>query len=71
MDWNSYFRNPPAAPKVAPTVTEGRARAENGTTPKATRIRFSDVQFAKLERLAKARHTSIAQIVRDLVDGAA
>lgn len=55
-----------SAPDLAPTTA--RARAANGTTPDATRIRFTVGQRAKLERHAKTRSSSIAQVVRDLVD---
>lgn len=63
MDLKALLTKPPALPRAG--------RAPNNSTPKATRFRFSDEQLAKLARMAEARGTSMAQVVRDLVDGAA
>ena len=48
-----------------------RRKADDRTTPKALKVRFTELQKEKLDRLATARACSVAQVIRDLVDLAA
>ena len=56
--------NGTAAPPRSP-----RSKAANGETPRRLKVALTELQFAKVERLAQTLGMSLAQALREIIDG--